>query len=110
MKSDWRNLPYAPFTGRKKNTAALRGYSEKGKERINLKWDKNSSDKEKQSEISVKKSVFPVGHPQLDGTVPLQTALSRHISVDQTFRPHARRTFLQKADTISASYDFDLHR
>lgn len=61
---------------KKKKTAALQGYSEKGKERINLKWDKSSSDKEKRSEISVKKSVFPVGHPQLDGTVLLQTTLS----------------------------------
>lgn len=60
-----------PIHGReKKQTAALQGYSENGKERINLKWDKTSSDKEKQTEMSVKKSVFPVGHSQLDGTVP----------------------------------------
>lgn len=72
----WLKEPsICPIYGEKKkeNTAALQGYSNKGKERINLKWDKSSSDKEKQSEISVKKSVFPVGHPQLDGTVPLQT-------------------------------------
>lgn len=111
MKSDWRNLPSAPLK-EEKNTAALQGYSKKGKEIINLKWDKTSSDKEKRFEMSVKKSVFPVGHPQLDGTVPPQTTLSfvTLLSEANLSPPSCTPHLFQQADAISASYGFDLHR